>query len=74
MMVYAPRRIPVELFPGDWCLNCIDPEHTGRTCHMLEMNTMTDGTVAIEPCGCDNSVTAERPGAYVVRVTQVQEE
>jgi hypothetical protein len=68
------RQIPVELFPGDWCLLCIDPDHKGKKCHMLEMNTQPDGTVAVEPCGCDNSVTAGRPGAYVVRVVSEQKE
>lgn len=74
MMRFPARVIPTELFPGDWCLNCIDPDHAGRECHMLEMHNMSDGTVAIERCGCDNSVTAGRPGQYVVRVTKVQKE
>jgi hypothetical protein len=41
---------------------------------MLEMTQNEDGTVAVEPCGCNNSVTANRPGGYVVRVTKVQKE
>lgn len=74
MMVYAPKVIPTELFPGDWCLNCVDPGHPERTCHMLEMNEQEDGSVTIEPCGCTVNVTAGRVGKYVVRVTQVQHE
>lgn len=41
---------------------------------MLEMSEQEDGSVAIEPCGCNNSVTANRPGSYVIRVTKVQSE
>lgn len=74
MMGYLVPIIPVELFPGDWCLNCVDPAHPDRECHMLEMNEHEDGTVAIEPCGCNNSVSPEQPGKYVVRVTRVQTE
>jgi hypothetical protein len=64
--------IPLELFPGDWCLMCIDPQHPDKKCHMLEMQARADGSVAIEPCGCENSITAGRPGQYVVKVTQVR--
>lgn len=74
MMVYRPRVIPTELFPGDWCLNCVDPHHPDKDCHMLEMAQQEDGSVAIGPCGCNNSVTANQPGRYVIRVTQVQTE
>lgn len=74
MMVYRPKVIPVILFPGDWCINCVDPDHAGKVCHMLEMNHNEDGSVAIGPCGCDTSITAERPGRYVIRVMQVQKE
>lgn len=73
-MVYKPKVIPVILFPGDWCLLCVDPDHGGKTCHMLEMNPQPDGTVAVGPCGCDTSVTAGSPGKYIVRVTQLQKE
>ncbi len=68
------KVIPAVLFPGDWCLLCIDPDHEGKTCHMLEMNTQPDGTVAIAPCGCENSVTAGAPGKYVVRIMTLQKE
>jgi hypothetical protein len=71
-MMIAVRVMPVELFPGDWCLNCIDPHHPRRACHMLEMQEHHDGTVAIQPCGCEQSITAGVKGKYVVRVTQVQ--
>lgn len=74
-MVYNPRVIPIRLFPGDWCLNCIDPHHPTAVCHMLEMVTDNEtGEVAIEACGCDNSVSPDAPGKYVVQVTQVQKE
>ena len=72
MMRFPARVIPVELFPGDWCLNCVDPDHSGRTCHMLEMHHMPDGHVEVKTCGCDTSITAGEPGKYLVRVTQVQ--
>ena len=72
-MMTAPRVIPVELFPGDYCLMCGDQEHAGRDCHMLEMHVQ-DGVVAVEPCGCENNVTAGRPGRYVVKVTTEQKE
>ena len=74
MMRYHPKVMPLVLFPGDWCLNCVDPHHPDAVCHMLEMKPMPDGTVAIEPCGCDNSITADAPGRYVVRVTKTQKE
>jgi len=73
-MGYLIPHIPLELFPGDWCLNCVDPDHPGKDCHMLEMSQMEDGSVSIEPCGCSNSVTAKRPGGYVIRVTKMQTE
>ena len=73
-MRFSPPVIPLELFPGDWCLNCVDPHHPGKDCHMLEMTQEHDGSVAVEPCGCDNSVSPGRPGAYVVRVTKLQYE
>jgi hypothetical protein len=71
-MGYPIPVVPLELFPGDWCLNCVDPHHPDKDCHMLEMSQMEDGSVAIEPCGCNNSVTAGRPGQYVIRVTRMQ--
>lgn len=74
MMVYSPKVIPVDLFPGDWCLMCLDPGHPNAVCHMLEYKEKDDGTVAVEPCGCDNSVTANVPGRYLVRVTHPQKE
>ena len=74
MMRMPPKVIPVELFPGDWCLMCIDPAHEGRKCHMLEMKQRPDGRVYVEPCGCENSVTAGVVGKYVIRVTAVQKE
>jgi len=73
-MRMPPPVIPIELFPGDWCLNCVDPHHPGKVCHMLEMHQQPDGSVDIKPCGCDNSVSPEQPGRYVVRVTKVQKE
>jgi len=69
----TPRQVPIELFPGDWCVNCDDPEHKETECYMLEMVEQIDG-VDIRRCGCDNSVTAGRPGRYVLRVTRLQEE
>ena len=75
MMWYGVvKYIPVGVFPGDWCLMCADPDHAGRVCHMLEMNTREDGSVVVEPCACENSVTAGRPGEYVIKVTQEQKE
>lgn len=68
------KVIPTELFPGDWCMMCLDPDHEGAICHMLEMKPQADGSVAVVPCGCDNSVTAGSPGRYVVRVTKLQKE
>ncbi len=73
-MGYLVPVVPVELFPGDWCLNCVDPHHPGAVCHMLEMSETEDGSVAIEPCGCDNSTTPGQPGKYVIRVTRIQKE
>ena len=74
MMHYSPKVVPVELFPGDYCLLCVDPAHEGRTCHMLEVHELEDGAVDIGPCGCENSVTAGAPGRYVLRVMQLQKE
>lgn len=74
MMGYLVPIIPVELFPGDWCLNCVDPAHPRKACHMLEMSQHDDGSVVIEPCGCTQSVTAGKKGKYVIRVTRVQSE
>lgn len=74
MMKYAPKYIPIELFPGDWCLMCLDPDHPDAICHMFEMRPQPDGGVAVEPCACDNNVTADTPGKYVVRVVKLQKE
>lgn len=41
---------------------------------MLEMSQGEDGAVVIEPCGCSNSVTPNKPGEYVIRVTKLQHE
>lgn len=74
LMGFPAPVIPVELFPGDWCLNCVDPHHPNANCHMLEMHQQEDGSVDIKTCGCDNSVTPGVPGRYIIRVTQVQKE
>lgn len=72
MRMQVVRVIPISILPGDWCFICMDPEHAGKVCNLLEYKGMEDGTVAVEPCGCDNSVTANQPDRYVVRVTQMQ--
>ena len=74
MIGYAPKFLPVQLFPGDYCLLCIDPAHPGVVCWMLEYHGQPDGRVLVEPCGCTESVTADAPGRYVLRVNQVQKE
>lgn len=72
--MFQPNVIPVELFPGDWCMNCSDPDHPLSDCHMLEMAVQSDGSVVVEPCGCSRSVTSNRPGRYVIRVMETQSE
>ncbi len=74
MMVWTPKRIPIALHPGTYCVNCIDPHHPEGVCWMLEMHNKPDGSFAIEPCGCDNSFSPNAPGRYVVRVTEIQKE
>lgn len=74
MMLDAPAVIPVELFPGDYCVVCVDPDHGTNVCYHLEMRERRNGDILIGRCGCENSVTPDAPGRYVIRVTQVQKE
>lgn len=73
-MGYLVPIVPVELFPGDWCLNCVDPHHPDADCHMLEMSEDEHGRIVVEACGCNSSVTPGAPGRYVIRVTRLQTE
>jgi hypothetical protein len=75
MMLYAPKVIPVEIYPADWCYLCDDPDHKDmEVCPILTVRSNGDGTGRVEPCGCRYSHTVGEQGHYILRVTRLQKE
>lgn len=75
MMRWAPKFVPLMIYPADWCLWCGDPGHDSmEVCNILTQR-VKDGEVVVEPCGCTTNITAGgRQGDYVVRVMTLQKE
>lgn len=75
MIRYTPKVIPISVWPGDWCINCQDPDHSSlELCNILTLRRDEQGKVSYEPCGCVKNLVFGRQGEYLVAVTRDQKE